>query len=161
MKKLILSLAIVMITVAASAQDLEGFKVQAGINLAIPVLNLGFSSIGAGVDLSGIYGITEKVALTGDVGYTSLFGKNNIGNLGLVPVRVGVRYFTSENFYIAGKGGLIFTTNGGGYSAAAYSAGVGYMLSPSLDLGASYDGYSKNGSAGYANIRLGYTFGKN
>ena len=162
MKKVILSLAIVMITLAASAQDLAGFHVQGGINLAIPANNISGVSIGAGVDLLGMYGVAEKVAITGDAGYTSLFAKGSGSSVGLIPIRVGLRYFPSESFYIGAKGGLgILTGGGSSTSTAAYSAGVGYMISPSLDLGASYDGYSKNGSFGIANIRLGYTFGKN
>ncbi|MEO7048660.1 MAG: hypothetical protein ABI091_25390, partial [Ferruginibacter sp.] len=66
-----------------------------------------------------------------------------------------------SSFYLGGKVGVgIFTGGGNNTSTTAYSFGAGYMISPKLDLGVSYDGYSKSGySSGLVNVRLGYFFG--
>lgn len=161
MKKLFVILAISATSLAANAQDITGFNVEGGINLAIPANNFSGASIGAGVDVLGQYGVAKAVGITGDAGYTAIFPKGGGSSLGIIPIRVGVRYYPSPSFYLGAKGGVGFLTGGGSsITATAYSFGAGYYISPALDLGASYDGYSKNGSFGIANIRLGYTFGK-
>lgn len=162
MKKLILSFAIVALgTLAAQAQDSKEFTVEGGINLAIPANNLSGASIGAGVDVLGQYTITPKVGITADAGYTSIFPKGGGSNLGIIPIRAGVRFYPSSDFYLGGKAGVGILTGGGdSYSTTAYSFGAGYMISPAIDLGATYDGYSKYGSFGLVNIRLGYKFGQ-
>lgn len=157
MKKLLFVAVLVTAFTMTNAQD---FKIGGGINLAVPVSNMGGTSIGAGVDLLGQIGLSENFAITVDAGYTSFFAKNGGDNVGLIPIRGGVRFMASPEFYLGAKAGVgIQTYSGGSTSTTAYSFGAGYMLSPKLDLGVSYDGYSKNGSFGYANLRLGYTFG--
>jgi hypothetical protein len=163
MKKLLIIAVLVAGSFAGMAQKNEGFKIEGGINVAIPAHNASGVSIGAGVDLLAKYGISENFAITGDVGYTALFLKNNAkpSTESLIPIRVGLRYFPTSSFYIAGKGGIgIFAYNGSNATYTAYSFGAGYMISPKLDLGLTYDGYSKSGSStGYVNVRLGYAFG--
>ena len=147
---------------AQSGKGYEGFKIGAGIDVAIPVNNLQGTSIGAGADLLAQYGISENLAITGDVGYTALFAKSGGSTLGLIPIRVGIRFFPSQEFYLGAKVGVgILTGSGSSTSLTAYSFSAGYMISPTLDLGASYDGYSKNGSIGLVNVRLGFSFGNN
>lgn len=162
MKKLILSLAVILLaTAVANAQSERPFTGEIGLNLAIPVNNLEGASIGAGVDVLGQYMISDKVGITADAGYTSIFAKGGGDNLGIIPIRAGLRFYPSENFYLAGKAGVgIFTGGGSSYTATAYSFGAGYMISPVFDLGATYDGYSKVGSIGLANIRIAYKFGQ-
>lgn len=138
-----------------------GFKIGAGANLAIPVNNASGSSIGAGLDLLGQFGIAENVGITADAGYTVLFGKDNFSDLSIIPLRAGLRFYPSPAFYLGAKAGVgILKTKGAdSRSATAYSFGAGYYISPLVDVSAAYDGYSKNGSFGLLNIRLGYTFG--
>ncbi len=162
MKKLILSFAVLLLaTGAANAQSERPFSAEVGLNLAIPVSNLKGYSIGAGIDVLGQYMISDKVGITADAGYTALFPKNGGENLGIIPIRGGLRFYPNYNFYLAAKAG-VGIINGGGdnYSSTAYSFGAGYMLSPAVDLGVTYDGYSKVGSFGLANIRIAYKFGQ-
>lgn len=164
MKKAIFMLAITILSYSSFAQmgsaNIEGFKVSGGINLAIPASHLKSTSIGAGLDLLGQYGVSGNLGITVDAGYTALFQKNGGDDLGIIPIRAGLRYYTSPTFYVAGKVGIgILTSNGNSSSTTAYSFGGGYKMSPKVDLGLTYDGYSKNGSIGLVNIRLGYFFG--
>ena len=165
MKKLLMIAVLVtgsVVTQAQSGEGIRGFKLGVGANLAIPANNLKFASIGAGIDLLGQYGISDNIALTADAGYTSLFGKDGFENTSLIPIRAGVRFFATPEFYLGGKVGVGIQKYKGSDSqtSTAYSFGAGYFLSPQVDVSAAYDGYSKNGSIGLVNVRLGYTFGK-
>jgi hypothetical protein len=140
--------------------DALGFKFSGGVTLVVPSSNLPLWSVGAGIDLLMQYGITHDLALTGDVGFTDLFGRLDIKDYTIVPIRVGVRFFPTSKFYLAAKTGVGFLKVKGieGVTALAYAVGGGYMLGKQLDLGVSYDGYSKNGTIGVVAVRLGYFF---
>ncbi|MEO5943371.1 MAG: outer membrane beta-barrel protein [Ferruginibacter sp.] len=164
MKKLLIIAVLVAGSFAGMAQNdagIRGFKISGGIDLAIPASNFSGFSIGAGVDLLGQYGVSDNVGITADAGYTAVFPKGGGTNLGIIPIRAGIRFYPSSSFYLGGKAGVgIFTGGGSSTSTTAYSFGAGYMISPKLDLGVSYDGYSKSGSSsGLVNVRLGYFFG--
>ena len=162
MKKLLFIAVLTAGSFAGMAQKAssQGFRIEGGLDLAIPASHFNGFSIGAGVDLLGQYKVSEQFGITADVGYTAVFPKGGGTNLGIIPIRAGLRYYASENFYLAGKVGVgIFTGGGNNYSATAYSFGGGYMISPKLNLGLTYDGYSKGGSSGLVNVRLGYSFG--
>ncbi len=164
MKKLLILATFSAFSFMAQSQDgpsIRGFKIGAGANLAIPLSNLNSTSIGAGFDLLAQYGIAEQLAITADAGYTSLFGKDGFNNLSIIPIRGGLRFFATPELYLGGKigVGIIKTEGSESRTATAYSFGAGYFLSPMIDVSAAYDGYSKNGSFGLMNIRLGYTFG--
>ncbi len=159
MKKL---LFVAVLVSAFSVANAQSFKIGGGIDLGVPVSNMGGTSIGAGVDLLGQIGLSENFAITVDAGYTSFFAKSGGSTVGLIPIRGGIRFNATPQIYLGGKAGVgIQTYSGGSTTSTAYSFGAGYMLDKKLDLGLSYDGYSKNGSFGYLNLRLGYTFGNN
>ena len=144
-----------------TSQAQNSFRVQGGIDLGVPVHNLYGTSIGLGVDLTGIYMLSNQVALTGDFGYTALLSKSKEdATTNLLPLRIGLRYYPSAKFFVGGKIGAGFISNPGTSSitTTAYSFGLGFNASPRVELGGSYDGYSKNGSVGLINFRLGYRF---
>lgn len=150
------SLLLTVITTNAQKTDL---KFQGGLNVGIPAHNLGGTSLGLGVDLLAHYTIAPQVAITGDVGYTALFGKNGAGTTNLIPFRAGLRFYPSDDFFVAGKIGAGFiSSSGSSVTTTAYSFGIGYKIDTKLELSASYDGYSKNGTVGLINLRLGYFF---
>ncbi|MCP9750804.1 hypothetical protein [Ferruginibacter sp. HRS2-29] len=165
MKKIIPFFILLFLYNHAEAQkkhgDALGFKFSGGATLAVPSSNLPLWSVGAGVDLLMQYGITHDFAITGDAGFTNLFGRRNgIKNYTIVPVRVGARFFATPKFYIAAKTGVGFLKVKGidGATALAYTVGGGYMVAKQLDLGVAYDGYSKNGTIGMVAFRAGYFF---
>ena len=158
MKKLFFATAILFATVTVNAQN-ANLKFGAGLNIGIPAHNLSGTSLGVGVDVIVLYSLSKQAALTGDFGYTALFGKNSAPTTSLLPLRVGLRYYPSDDFYVAGKIGAGFLSSSYGSSTTtAYSFGAGYKIDPQLEIGASYDGYSKNGTIGLVNLRLGYFF---
>lgn len=164
MKKLFFIAALFVASFAVQAQDQSnmGLKFGLGANLAIPVGDLAdVSSIGAGIDLLGQYGISEQIAITVDAGYTSMFGKDSYPDLSLIPIRGGLRFYPTPQFFLGAKAGVGIAKYKGldSETTTAYSFGAGYYLSPMFDVSASYDGFSKSGSSlNLINIRLGYTF---
>jgi hypothetical protein len=161
MKKLLTTAIIcsIFITVHAQRSDL---KFGVGFDLGIPAHNLSGTSIGLGLDLMALYRLSKEAAATGDIGYTALLGKNGAGTSNLIPLRVGLRYYASPDIFIGAKIGVGFLSNNrpntSSLTTTAYSFGVGYAGDPHFEVGASYDGYSKNGTVGLVNIRLGYFF---
>lgn len=170
MKKLLFVCAVALFAfTSASAQSSDNaaskFKIGAGLNVMFPISNADLYSVGAGLDIMAQYNVAENIGITADLGYTSLMVKSkykDIGyksSVGIVPIRVGVRFYPSSQVYLGGKIGVGVGTSSGSTTLTAYSFGAGYMLSPKLDIGLNYDGYSKNGSMSFLGLRLGYTFG--
>lgn len=156
----ILSLLLIHAQAQKKQADVNGFKFSAGLTFAVPSSNLPLWSVGAGADLLMQYGITHDFALTGDAGFTNLFGRRDIKNYTIVPIRVGARFFATQKFYLAAKTGVGFLKVKGieGATALAYAVGGGYVAAEKLDIGLSYDGYSKNGTIGLVALRIGYFF---
>lgn len=153
------------------------FKFGGGVELAVPVNGLSYSSIGAGVDLIGHYGLSDKIAITADAGYVGLFEKKDLsnssisGDINIIPIRGGIRFYPIEHVYVSGRAGIGIRTGGNTSDTyLAYAFGGGYMIDDKLDLGLAYEGYSKGSnvgylggayiynSFGYVGLRLGYFF---
>lgn len=157
MKKVFVCAFVLLAAVSTKAQS-SALKFGVGLNLGIPAHNLSGSSIAAGADIMAHYSASKQVAITGDVGYTALFAKNGGKTTNIIPLRAGLRFYPSNNFFVAGKIGAGFLSGNGSVTTTAYSFGAGYKMDSQLEIGASYDGYSKNGTIGLVNIRLGYFF---
>src|SRR5690606_2369581 len=113
MKKVFLFAALVAASFTGMAQDnvgIRGLKFNAGVHVDIPASNMKAYGIGAGLDVLGQYGFTDNLAVTLDAGYTSFFPKSDykdlIDNMGIIPIRAGLRYFPTSNLYLGAKGGV-------------------------------------------------------
>jgi hypothetical protein len=158
MKRVFFATAILLTGIAAQAQK-SPIKFQGGLDLGIPAHNLDGTSIGLGADVMAIYKLSKEAAFTGDFGYSALLGKNGAGTTSLLPLRFGIRYYPTDNFFVAGKIGAGFISNdGSSVTTTAYSFGMGGKIASRTEIGVSYDGYSKNGTVGLVNLRLGYYF---
>ena len=170
MKKVIILALVTVLYINASAQ--QGFRIGAGLSVAAPVSNLDAYSIGVGVDVLGQYGLSDKFAITADVGYTTLFTKAKNGNsLNIIPIRGGVRFYPTSQIYLGAKAGLGIITqkNMNNQSNLAFGIGAGFKMDQKLDIGIAYEGVSfttpafgltpaNNASLGYISVRLGYFF---
>jgi hypothetical protein len=147
---------------AVSAQEFnEGFKVGGGFTFALPVGNLKGYSVGAGIDILAQYALAEKVAVTADFGYTTLFAKDeNLASFDVLPLRIGIRYLLAKEFYAAAKFGTGIIIGKGSAGSTAYAFGAGYILSSRMDVSAHFEGFSRKNSLSpsYLGIRLGYFF---
>ncbi|QNK63012.1 hypothetical protein H7F33_00345 [Pedobacter sp. PAMC26386] len=182
MKKLFLLTAIAGVFAFSnvSAQKVKGSKLGLGVDFAVPVggLSDGYK-FGYGGSLLFQTPIAEKLNFTASAGYLNLVGKNaqylsfgsngvytkeyQVPNAGVVPVKIGARYFIAQNFYAGAEIGAAFMTGDGGGTAFAYSPNIGFELplanKNSIDLGIRYEGWSKESSVGFFGLKAAYNFG--
>ena len=153
-------------TTPATSADPNPWRLGFGIEGGIPTGDLHPSS---GFELGGSarlqYDATSDVALTLTSGYTNYFiksdyrGAGDPSSLGIVPAKLGVKWFFVPGIYVAGEAGAGFETN--------YDKNTKLILSPAIgwanthwDVGVNYTNYSgqcdRFGSVG---LRLAYGFG--
>lgn len=125
------------------------------------------SNIYAGITPRLQYGADEGLAWTLTSGFYNFFGKNytvggttvNGTDLGMVPVKLGVKGFFAENLYFGAEAGAGFITNKGGNTKLIVSPGLGYA-NDKWDISARYENFSgQNNSFGLAGLRIAYGFG--
>ena len=145
--------------------DAQTRKLGVGLNLGVPTNDAYNFTVGG--DLRYQIDATKQLSVPITAGYTHFRGKE-IGNTGVnyadrayIPVKVGAKYFfdtSGSGAYGLGEIGAGFGTKSGSGTAFVFSPAIGYSWSNGLDLAAKYEGYSNNGTAGYAGIRLAYGF---
>jgi hypothetical protein len=176
MKPLLLSLIILITNLSAHAQQ-KKVNIIAGLNIGYPLQTINTlrgKILSAGLDLNAHFNVSSQVSITSDIGYTAVFATDDAGPE-IIPVRGGICYYPSEKFFIGGKIGVGFvknggfiTTNGGYASTLAYAFNTGFKISQHIELGASYEAYTKgqsdqsgfqeNNTISIINLKLGYWF---
>ncbi|RFZ85008.1 hypothetical protein DYU05_05230 [Mucilaginibacter terrenus] len=165
-------------TTTASAQSTPRGKWRFGIGVEglLPTGNLkDISSFGLGVSPRLQYGLADNLALTITSGYNGYFGKE-IGNTGvdyksygLVPAKVGIKAFISQNVYLSGELGAAFETSGFGEVKGGpdYDTNTKFLASPGIgwanqswDVGVRYENYTgQSNNFGTVGLRIAYGFG--
>jgi len=123
------------------------------------------------------YGLSNNLALTLTSGYYNFFGKSEPGtdtkyqSLGMVPVKVGIKAFFTQNLYFGAEVGAGFETKDflpQGLDENRFAAkDTKLILSPAVgyankhwDVGVRYENYSgQSNSYGLVALRLAYGFG--
>jgi hypothetical protein len=173
MKKTILSIAIIGISIASFAQkkqnDFQMLKLSVGAEAALPLGDFGkASTFGIGGTAQADYKVTDDLALNINAGYISFLPKSTtvLGTtfkgkaVGYIPILGGIRYYFSENvFALAQLGVTIATASGTSSSLFTYAPGIGYKFSDNVDAALKYTGYSKNSNnSSTIGLRIAYTF---
>jgi hypothetical protein len=173
MKKTILSIAIIVISIAAFAQkkddDFQMLKLSVGVEAALPLGDFGkASTFGIDGTAQADYKVTDDLALNLNAGYISFLPKSitvlgitSKGKaVGYIPILGGIRYyFSDEVFALAQLGITIATASGTSSSLFTYAPGVGDKFSDNVDAALKYTGYSKNGTnSSTIGLRIAYTF---
>jgi hypothetical protein len=136
-----------------------------------------FSNLELGGTARLQYGLSPQVALTLTSGYYNFFGKNVPGlnekyqSLGMVPIKAGVKYFFTQNLYVAGEAGVGIETKTFAYQGEADDLAsqthTKLLLTPGIgwadkhwDVGVRYENYSgQDTNYGLVGLRLAYGFG--
>lgn len=113
------------------------------------------------------HNITKGLDWTLTSGYYS-FNPGYLGNspvynerMGLIPVKIGLKYYVAGNWYVMGEGGAGFELSGYQKSRKLIlSPGIGWS-SKSWDIGARFESFSGGNSFNYgvAGLRVAYGFG--
>lgn len=158
---------------SASGDDALSF----GISVE-PALPLGdfkqVSSFGFGFNGLICAKLADKLAFKGSAGYMTFISKtvdytddDGNGNLTTIhikpnavhgaPIRGGLSYDLTENFFVQGSIGVSFINNGVG-SAFLYTPGIGYRGGP-IEALLKYESWSKSGgSLNFLGLHVGYYF---
>ncbi|NRF40988.1 outer membrane beta-barrel protein [Pedobacter foliorum] len=173
MKKIFFSTVLLMLflftnTHAQSSAQAAEPRLGIGLDLGLPIGDFGdFANYGVGGSILYQHPVSTSLNITGNVGYIKFNGKQTIGTLkymqSFIPIKVGARYFLTQNIYgTAEVGSSIATTSGSGASFI-YTPGLGFEIpvssNGSLDIGARYESWTKNtGTISFIGIRAGYNF---
>lgn len=168
----------IFFTTQVKAQTTEASKWRLGIGVegGIPT---GDAHSGSNFELGGTarlqYGITSNFALTLTSGYYNFFSKtinvavpNGDGtfttvsekgpNVGVVPVKVGIKDFFAKNIYFGAEVGAGFETVSGGNTKLLLSPALGWA-DKSWDFGVRYENFSGQGdNYGLVALRVAYGF---
>jgi hypothetical protein len=114
------------------------------------------------------YGLTDNLALTLTSGYYNFFATNNVNqngrDLGLIPVKAGIKAFFTNNLYFGAEAGAGFEVHpalegGEKNTKLLLTPGVGFA-NKSWDVGVRYENLSgQNNSYGLVGLRIAYGFG--
>ncbi|MHA4894763.1 hypothetical protein ACXZ1K_08430 [Pedobacter sp. PWIIR3] len=178
MKRLLLTTAIAGIlgfsSVNAQTKDvaMTGSKIGIGAEFAFPTGNFGDAfDLGYGGSLQFQTPIANKLNFIATGGYLNFTGKDipgtggtvKVADFGVVPLKVGARYFLTENFYAGGELGAAIGTSKGSETAFIYTPHIGVEFpvadKSTIDLGARYEAWSNNGTSRFVGLRLAYNFG--
>jgi opacity protein-like surface antigen len=189
MKKLFILSAIAGIfsftNLSAQTKDpaMSGQKLGIGAEFAFPTGDFGdVYDFGYGGSLQFQTPIVSKLNFTATAGYLNFQGKDlspvngttiKVKDAGIIPVKIGARYFIAENFYAGGELGAAFGTGDNSKTAFVYTPNIGVEFpvsdKGSIDLGARYEamsyGNGDNENFGYSGtnkfigLRLAYNFG--
>ncbi|MFD1255651.1 hypothetical protein ACFQ3S_02480 [Mucilaginibacter terrae] len=156
---------------AQSTTPANAWRFGIGVEAGVPTGDLkDYSNFALGGTARLQYGINNSTAFTLTSGYYNFFAKtysSTIGNvtysqkgqdIGMVPVKAGIKAYTGSGFYVGGEVGAGFETNSGGSTKLILSPGVGYSWT-NVDLGVRYENYSgQNFNYGMVAARLAYGF---
>lgn len=173
MKRIIKILVILCVFYYANdvkAQDANkytrNFKLGVGLNTGLPFNDPYSFNLGADARLQ--YNISENYSICLTTGYNNLFLKDNGGDLGYVPVKVGYKTFLFSNeFYVMGEfGGAFTTTKDISKNSVLFCPSIGYATKY-VDISLRYenlkdiaiikDGVADNGLSQIM-LRLAYGF---
>jgi len=144
------------------------WRLGIGVEGAIPTGRLNdFSSFSLGGTARLQYDTRSNISFMLTSGYYNVFAKSyTVANttikpndLGIVPVKAGMKVFASQNIYFSGELGAGFETNGAKNTKFIASPGIGYANADGLDIGVRYENFSgQNDNYGMAALRLAYGF---
>jgi hypothetical protein len=178
MKKILLALIIIAgtaCTTFAQTQPGGGGKFSIGLEGGLPVGDFhNYSNYIIGGSLKYEYPVADNLFITGSAGYSSVHFKSfdvsysdpdfsfqyhsDGGSSGIIPVKVGAKYYFDGHFFGEAQVGAAFGTSSGSSTAFAYSPGVGYSFDGGFEAGVRYEAWSKNGTIGQLGLRLAYRF---
>lgn len=166
-------------SVYAQNKDSRGaLRLGIGIEAGAPTQNFSNFLLGGTARLQ--YDLAQSTSLTLTSGYYNLFAKNIVLNnvkyegqdIGIVPIKLGAKFFIAPNFYIHPEAGAalsvrsqqegkLYAYNKGAQIDAA--AGIGYATDAGIDISLRYEQFFKNDkkdipNLGFVGLRVAYAW---
>jgi len=154
------ALAALVFSTETKAQDSQAWRLGVGINPGVALDDpYGFV---LGGDLKLQKDFVGPVSLTLSTGYTNFFVKDDFkpvaDDLGIIPLKAGVKVFVTPNFYVGGEVGAGFGTNDGAETSFVWAPAIGWGFGNGLDLGLRYEDFTKYNNASQVALRIAYGF---
>jgi len=140
------------------------WRLGIGVEGGIPTGNLSsFSNFDLGGTARLQYDTKSDLSFMLTSGYYNVFAKEINGfkptDVGIVPVKAGVKIFASENIYFSGEAGVGLETNYAKNTKFIVSPGIGYANYKGLDIGLRYENFSgQSDNYGLVGLRVAYGF---
>jgi hypothetical protein len=171
MKKFLLTSALfIFVALKSFAQTTAstngGGKFSIGIEAGVPVGDAsdGFNAV-IGGSVKYELPMAAKTYFTLSAGYSAFLTKGDLtaigvpSSFGFVPLKAGIKYYSSDGFFLEGQAGIVFSTEEGGGSAFVYAPGIGYTFNGGFEMGVRYEGWPKDGgTTSQIGLRLAYRF---
>jgi len=167
-------------TATPSTRNAQAVRISIGPDAGFPVGSLSDThNWNLGGSIQADFPIATGFAVTANAGFNNFFGKTyNAGlvsvkapDISLIPVKVGLKYFPVENFYVQGEAGASFLANknkiGATESTAfTYAPQIGVLFPVGdknyIDAGIRYESntkfYTNGNSNNFFGIRVAYAF---
>ncbi len=156
--------------VKAQTTPANTWRLGIGIEGGIPTGDLNnFSGFELGGTARLQYGLSKNLALTLTSGYYNFFAKSSSAtfggvtyttkpsDLGLIPIKAGIKAFFTDSFYFGAEAGGAFETDYTKYKKLILSPGIGYA-SKSWDVGVRYEEFLRHNDYGMVALRVAYGF---
>jgi len=122
------------------------------------------------------YSLSQNFALTLTSGYYEFLARSTYSSMGMIPIKVGFKYFVGQHFYFSGEAGAGFELSDFGAfkngefgipksTKLIWSPGVGYSVK-SWDFGLRYENFSstktftgEKNNYGFVGVRVAHSFG--
>jgi hypothetical protein len=176
-----LSIALALFTaknVNAQTTPADKWRLGVGLELGRPIGNAhDISNFELGGTARLQYGLNNSTALTLTSGYYNMFGKSyqplyltpggfvtgdgkvKYHDLGIIPVKLGIKSFLAHRLYFGAEAGAGFETISNGNTKLILSPTIGYATKV-IDLGLRYEGFFGQGNNyGLIGLRVAYGFG--
>lgn len=174
MKKTMLFMLLAFAGYFAKAQTQGAVeKLSIGADFGLPTRQFSHSII-AGASIQYERPIAKALNLTANAGYSSVIVTGSLRNYlkstgaststGVVPLKIGGKYYFGGIFYGGAELGAAINTGLGGGASFIYAPSFGTSFSvgskSSLDFGLRYENWSKNGSSSsFIGLRTAFAFG--
>ena len=170
MKKILLVAVFAVVAFTASAQtEAKGrTRFSIGLEAGLPIGDAGdvySSMLGGSVKVE--IPVASALFATVSGGYTKPSLKKELKDFGfessgIIPLKAGLKYFFTSNFYGAGEIGAAIGTADGAETLLAFAPGIGisYPVSDKndIDAGVRYESWSKNGSINQIGFHVALKF---
>lgn len=155
MKKIILTAAAVFAFGFANAQS-GAFKL--GAHVGIPTGDIkDFSSVNLGADLAYTWSVAEGLDAGITTGYTTYLGKDELEDVGFIPVAATAQFTLTNNLFLGVDLGYGIGVNPSGLDGGfLYQPKFGYQMN-NTGLYVAYKGISVDGGT-YSSVNFGVNF---
>ncbi|RVU01055.1 hypothetical protein EOD41_10595 [Mucilaginibacter limnophilus] len=152
----------------AQTSEKSAWRLGFGLEGGIPTGDIkDYSSFQLGGTARLQYGLSDNLALTLTSGYYNFFGKEveiagdnyDAEDVGIIPVKLGIKAFFTDNLYFGAEAGAGFATNEGNNTKLILAPALGWA-DQHWDFGVKYENFSgNNNNWGVVGLRVAYGFG--